>query len=45
MILKEGDGHGITQAIFDSYLEYGEGRIENAFTDVDMLLAAVPHVW
>lgn len=45
VILKEWDDHGITQEIFDSYLEYGEGRIENVFTDIDMLLTADTHAW
>ena len=39
-ILQEWDAHGITQEIYDGYLEYHTERIENAYADIDHLLAA-----
>lgn len=44
-VLKEWDAHGITQKIFDGYWEYHTERIENAFEDIDSLLATGSHAW
>lgn len=44
-VLKEWDAHGITQKVFDGYLEYHTERIENAFADIDSLLATGTHAW
>lgn len=43
-ILKEWDEHGITQEIYDSYLEYHTERIENAYDDIDSLLIVGKHI-
>ena len=44
-IIKEWDAHGVTQKIYDSYWEYHVERIENAFADIDSLLATGNHAW
>lgn len=44
-VLKEWDEHGITQMIYDSYWEYHTERIENAFEDINSLLATGEHAW
>ena len=44
-IIKEWDAHGITKKIYDSYWEYHVERIENAFADIDSLLATGNHAW
>ncbi len=43
--LEEWDAHGITQTIYDNYLMYHTERIENAFADIDSLLATGKHAW
>lgn len=35
----------ITQKIYDSYWEYHTERIENAFEDIDSLIATGKHAW
>lgn len=44
-VLKEWDAQGITQKVFDGYWEYHTERIENAFADIDSLLACGAHAW
>lgn len=44
-ILKEWDEHKITQEIYDNYWLYHTERIENAFMDIDSLLATGEHAW
>lgn len=44
-VLREWDEHGITQEIFDGYWGYHTERIENAFEDIDSLLATGHHAW
>lgn len=44
-VLKEWDDHNITQEIYDSYWEYHTERIENAFEDIDSLIATGKHAW
>ena len=43
--MKEWDTRGITQKIYDGYWEYHTERIENAFEDIDSLLATGNHAW
>ena len=43
--LKEWDSHDITQKIYDCYWQYHTERIENAFIDIDSLLASGKHAW
>ena len=42
-VLKEWDGKGITDTIFNGYFRYHQERIENAFEDIDSLLATGRH--
>lgn len=42
-ILKEWDKHGITQEIYDNYWGYHTECLENAFADIDSLLATGQH--
>ena len=44
-VLKEWDDKGITQAVYDNYWGYHTERIENAFIDIDSLLATGKHAW
>nr|WP_165170271.1 DUF3791 domain-containing protein [Adlercreutzia sp. ZJ473] len=44
-VLQEWDAHGITQEIYDNYEMYHSERIENAFEDIDSLLATGRHAW
>lgn len=44
-VLREWGAHGITQEIYDNYEMYHTERIENAFEDIDSLLASGKHAW
>lgn len=44
-VMREWDAHGITQEIYDGYWEYHTERIENAFLDIDSLIANGKHAW
>ena len=44
-VLQEWDSRGITQEIYDNYEMYHAERIENAFEDIDSLLATGKHAW
>ncbi|MCD7855110.1 MAG: DUF3791 domain-containing protein [Clostridiales bacterium] len=44
-VLKEWDSCNITQKIYDSFWEYHTQRIENAFEDIDSLIATGEHAW
>ena len=44
-VLKEWDARGITQKIYDNYWGYHTERIENAFMDIDSLIANGTHAW
>ena len=43
-VLREWDAHGITSEIYDGYLQYHQERIENAYDDIDSLLATGQHL-
>lgn len=42
-VLAEWDERGITQSIYDAYWGYHTERLENAFDDIDSLLATGRH--
>jgi len=44
-VIKKWDHVEITQIIFEGYPEYHTERIENAFRDIDNLMATVNHAW
>lgn len=44
-VLKEWDANGITQKIYDNYWIYHTERLENAYMDIDSLLATGKHAW
>ena len=44
-VLKEWDDHGITGEIFDNYEMYHQERLQNAFDDIDSLIATGKHAW
>lgn len=44
-VLRTWDQHGITQNIYDNYWGYHTERIENAFEDIDSLIATGKHAW
>lgn len=43
-VLKEWDAHGITDEIYDGYFQYHQERLENAFEDIDSLIATGRHI-
>ena len=42
-VLREWDEKGITQEIYDNYFQYHQERIENAYEDIDCLMATGRH--
>ncbi len=44
-VLGEWDAHGITQAVYDGYWGYHTEAIENAYEDIDSLIATGTHAW
>ena len=44
-VLKEWDEKGITQKIHDSYFLYHQECLENAYADIDSLVATGKHAW
>ena len=42
-ILREWDGLGITQEIHDGYFRYHQESLENAFADIESLVATGKH--
>jgi len=44
-VLREWDAHGITQEIYNNYEMYHQERLENAYEDIDCLLATGKHAW
>lgn len=42
-VLKEWDERGITDEIYGGYFQYHQERIENAYEDIDSLLATGKH--
>ncbi|MCD8225243.1 MAG: DUF3791 domain-containing protein [Clostridiales bacterium] len=44
-VLKEWDAHNITQKVYDNYWTYHTERIENAYMDIDSLIATGKPAW
>lgn len=44
-VLKEWEENEIVQEIYDNYEMYHQERIENAYEDIDALLATGKHAW
>jgi hypothetical protein len=44
-VMKEWDDRGLTQEIYDNYEMYDQERLENAYEDIDSLLATGHHAW
>ena len=44
-VLKEWDEKGLTQKIFDGYFQYHQERLENAYEDINSLVATGKHAW
>lgn len=44
-VLKEWEENGITQKIYDNYWIYHTERIENAYMDIDSLIATGQPAW
>ena len=44
-VLREWDDKGITQEIYDGYYTYQQEALENAYMDVDSLVATGKHAW
>ena len=43
-VLREWDTHGVTQEIYDGYWQYHQERMENAYEDIDSLVATGRHL-
>ncbi|MCR5166607.1 MAG: DUF3791 domain-containing protein [Oscillospiraceae bacterium] len=43
-ILQEWDDKGITQEIYDMYFQYHQERLENAYEDIESLMATGKHI-
>lgn len=44
-VLRSWDEAGITDEIFDGYFQYHQERIENAYEDIESLLATGAHAY
>lgn len=44
-VLREWDTKGITREILDGYEMYHTERLENAYEDIDSLMASGEHAW
>ncbi|MBR0226180.1 MAG: DUF3791 domain-containing protein [Thermoguttaceae bacterium] len=44
-VLREWDGRGVTQEIYDGYFQYHQEAIENAYEDIDSLVATGRHAF
>ena len=44
-VLKSWDDHQLTQRIYDNYWSYHTEAIENAFRDIDSMLATGKSAW
>ncbi|SFU92798.1 DUF3791 domain-containing protein [Butyrivibrio sp. M55] len=44
-VLREWDEKDITQEIYDNYEMYHQERLENAYEDIDALIATGKHAW
>lgn len=44
-VLREWDEKGITQEIYDGYWSYHQEAIQNAYQDIESLLATGEHAW
>ena len=44
-VLREWDQKGVTQEIFDGYFQYHQEAIQNAYRDIDSLVATGAHAF
>jgi len=44
-VLREWDAKGLTQEIFDGYWQYHQEAIQNAYHDIDSLIATGKHAF
>ena len=44
-VLREWDEKGITQKVYDSYWQYHQEAIQNAYADIDSLVSTGQHAW
>ena len=44
-VLRAWDERGITAAVYDNYFLYHQEALENAFDDIDSLMATGAHAW
>ena len=42
-VLREWDEKGVTDEIYDGYFQYHQERLENAYEDIDSLVATGRH--
>ncbi len=44
-VLREWDAKGLTQEIYDGYWQYHQEAIQNAYHDIDSLIATGKHAF
>ena len=44
-VLREWDQKGVTQEIFEGYFQYHQEAIQNAYRDIDSLVATGAHAF
>lgn len=44
-VLREWDAHGITDEVYDGYFQYHQEALQNAYRDIDSLLATGQHAF
>lgn len=42
-VLREWDAHGITDEIYEGYFQYHQEALQNAYRDIDSLVATGEH--
>ena len=42
-VLREWDAKGVTQEIYDGYFQYHQESLQNAYADIESLLATGKH--
>ncbi len=44
-VLREWDEKGVTQEIYDGYFQYNQEALQNAYRDIDSLVATGAHAY
>ncbi len=44
-VFREWDDKGVIEEIYEGYFQYHQERLENAYEDIDSLIATGKHAW